>query len=145
MKLTLCAMAVVGLCAGCTTVSIPSPDELGRAANSRFAGQPIASVFARYGMPESQFTSDTGIRVLVWDGAATVRHYEPVQTVTTGTVGDADSYPFLPAVPYRQVSTTQQGFDRGYTCQMLVGVLTNGTVDRVAFDGQMYACQKFMP
>lgn len=127
-----------------TTGGIPTPSELTAAANNRFAGGSIDAVIARYGIPESQFMHG-GIRVLEWRTTGTLRFHEPVTTTTTGTVGDPVAYPFLASVPYRETTTTTQGYDVNYACTMQVGVRPDGKVDRVGFGGKMGACQQFMP
>lgn len=133
--------------AGCESqlgAGVPSADQLYAAANGRFAGHQVGEVVQRYGLPEAQFMSGD-VRVLVWHSNTTMRFHEPVTTTTRGTIGDVSQYPWLSSVPYRETTTTQQGYDVAYTCTMNVGVKQDGTVDRVGFGGQMGACQSFMP
>lgn len=138
----LLAASLASSCA--TSGGIPTPAELATAANSRFAGRDVAAVIARYGPPDSQFTQGE-IRVLEWRTTGTLRFHEPVTTTTTGSVGDPAAYPFLASVPYRETTTTTQGYNVDYACTMQVGVRPDGRVDRVGFGGKMGACQQFMP
>jgi hypothetical protein len=134
------------LLAGCQSFesSIPTPETLGAATNNLYAGMPVEKVLARYGMPEYQFM-DGDIRVLVWNTQATLRQYEPVTTTTTGQIGGSQLAPWANAIPYRESTTTRQGYDATYACLMQVGVKPDGLVDSVRFGGKMGACQNFMP
>lgn len=135
------------LAAGCVSTgsTIPSPAELSQAANARFTNGPVQAVFARYGMPESQFVATTGTRVLLWRATNTVRHHEPVTTTTQGAIGSTTDAPWYAPIPYRETVTTRAGYNVEYACTMQVGVKDNGTVEAIGFDGKMGACQVFVP
>lgn len=130
--------------AGCASTfgGVPSPDQLHQAANARFAGGPIEPVLQHYGYPQSQFMSGDR-RVFVWNTSATVRMYNPTTTTTHGAIGG--EYPWLSSVPYREVTRYDAGGYESFACMMQVGVRPDGTVERIAFSGEMGACQNFMP
>lgn len=136
-------LAIAASCA--STPSIPSPDALDATLNARFAGRPFGEATARYGMPSYRFDADRGVTVFVWETTTTMRFHEPVTTTTTGTIGDSGARPWMPAVPYRQTTTTRQGYNVDMACLMQIGVKPNGIIERVGFSGKMGACQAFMP
>lgn len=146
MKRTFIGAVVLVAAVSCaTTSSIPLPEELSAALNAAYRGRPVSAVYARYGQPDSQFMWGDDIRVLVWNTNRTMRFHEDVTTTTSGSAGDPAAYPYIAAVPYRETTTSQQGYNVDFSCALQVGVYENGTVHGIGTQGKMGACQNFMP
>jgi len=137
--LLLCVML-----AGCVSTgsTIPDPETLARAVNSRFAGQPVQVLAQRYGLPHERDVFQ-GQRYLLWHNSRTITWSRREETTTAGAIGSASDW--WGQVPYVQTTSTRVADPQAYQCTMQVAVTEAGVVQAVGFAGKMGACQDFMP
>lgn len=131
--------------AGCATPS-PYPDAnvLTRSIGDLFVGRPVQNVAARYGAPHTQQDFE-GQKVYSWNANTTMHWRRPVQSTTSGSIGDQNRYPYYRDVPYRQTTTTDHYVATDYHCRLDVYVSPDGIVRNIGLVGKMGACNEFNP
>ena|SRR5690606_18442080 len=138
------SLLVLGVASCATTSDIPEPEWLLNTVGGMYVGRPVQEIAARYGAPHTQ-QDFQGEKIYSWHANTTMQWRRPVQSTTTGRIGDESQYPWARSVPYRQTTTTDQLVGTNYHCRMDVYVQPDGTIRTLGFFGKMGACKEFNP